>query len=196
MSMAKHVHFRGLEQSDSLTERIDGHLERLERQCGNMRRCNVSVELLNHRCGKLGSYKVVIEVDVPGERLVVGHEPEASARGDAFAAISAAFEAMGRRLKKYMELLRRETKHHVESKGKGRIQRLFPYEGFGFISTEDGREIYFNENSVLGADFEDLEAGTPVRYAEEAGDKGPQASTVQVIKSGRSKPAAGFASGL
>ena len=38
-----------------------------------------------------------------------------------------------------------------------------------------------NRNSVLNADFEKLEAGTEVRFAEEEGARGPQASTVKVV---------------
>jgi cold shock CspA family protein len=42
-------------------------------------------------------------------------------------------------------------------------------------------EIYFHRNSVLDADFDKLKIGTEVRFVEEAGDKGPQASTVKVV---------------
>jgi len=34
---------------------------------------------------------------------------------------------------------------------------------------------------VLGSRFQDLATGTKVRFAEESGDLGPQASTVHVI---------------
>ncbi len=53
--------------------------------------------------------------------------------------------------------------------------------GFGRIETDDGRLIYFHQNSVLGGRFPNLKTGTQVRFAEEAGDRGPQASSVHVI---------------
>jgi cold shock CspA family protein len=62
----------------------------------------------------------------------------------------------------------------------GRIARLDRAEGYGFIGTPDGREIYFHRNSVVNAGFDRLEEGDPVRFHEEAGEKGPQASTVHV----------------
>jgi cold shock CspA family protein len=34
---------------------------------------------------------------------------------------------------------------------------------------------------VVNASFDQLEPGTEVRFSEEAGDEGPQASTVHVI---------------
>ncbi|MEE9542924.1 MAG: cold shock domain-containing protein [Thermodesulfobacteriota bacterium] len=63
----------------------------------------------------------------------------------------------------------------------GRISELFTDEGYGTIESSDGMEIYFHRNSVLNADFDKLEIGTEVRFVEEAGEKGPQASTVKVI---------------
>ena len=43
------------------------------------------------------------------------------------------------------------------------------------------RELAARLDSVLGRRFQDLTTGTEVRFAEEAGDLGPQASTVHVI---------------
>jgi len=61
------------------------------------------------------------------------------------------------------------------------VVRLFPNARYGFLKTPDGREIYFHRNSVLHDDFERLAIGTEVRFDEEEGDKGPQASSVQVV---------------
>jgi cold shock CspA family protein len=61
------------------------------------------------------------------------------------------------------------------------VSKLFPDEGYGFLETPDGREVYFHRNSVLGADFDRLSIGTEVRFAEEEGEKGLQASTVTVV---------------
>jgi cold shock CspA family protein len=52
---------------------------------------------------------------------------------------------------------------------------------FGRIRSADGRYVYFHRNSVINADFESLQEGDEVRFDEEAGDEGPQASTVRVI---------------
>jgi cold shock CspA family protein len=64
---------------------------------------------------------------------------------------------------------------------RGRVIRLFREEGYGFLETPDGREIYFHRNSVLHPGFDRLEIGTEVRFAEEEGEKGPQASTVAIV---------------
>jgi cold shock CspA family protein len=62
------------------------------------------------------------------------------------------------------------------------VVRLFPQEGYGFLQAPDGREIYFHEKSVLKGAFGRLKVGDEVRYAEELGEEGPQASTVAVAR--------------
>jgi cold shock CspA family protein len=62
-----------------------------------------------------------------------------------------------------------------------RVSKLFLHEGYGFLETADGREIYFHSNSVLEPGFDHLQIGTEVRFAEEQGAEGPQASTVAVV---------------
>ena len=52
---------------------------------------------------------------------------------------------------------------------------------FGFLETDDGREIYFHRNSVLDEGFAHLRVGTRVSFSEEMGERGPQASTVHLL---------------
>jgi cold shock CspA family protein len=63
----------------------------------------------------------------------------------------------------------------------GRIVRLDPERGFGFLVSADGSEIYFHRNSVLGDKFSRLSVGSKVAFVAEDGDKGPQASTVRIL---------------
>jgi cold shock CspA family protein len=72
---------------------------------------------------------------------------------------------------------RAAVKRHEPAR-EGRVARIARAEGYGFIETQDGREVYFNRNSVVGGSFDGLDVGTSVRFAEELGEKGPQASTV------------------
>jgi cold shock CspA family protein len=63
----------------------------------------------------------------------------------------------------------------------GRIVALEPARGCGRIATADGREVYFHRNSVLNTTFDHLKTDVEVRFSEEMGDEGPQASSVRVI---------------
>ena len=51
---------------------------------------------------------------------------------------------------------------------------------FGFLESDDGREIYFHAHSVLDGKYDRLKPGMQVTYHEEMGEKGPQASTVRL----------------
>ena len=72
-----------------------------------------------------------------------------------------------------------QVKTH-EPEPSGTVVEIDATEGFGFLKTSDGREIYFHQNSVLNDGFPRLKIGTRVTFAEELGEKGPQASTVKL----------------
>lgn len=61
------------------------------------------------------------------------------------------------------------------------ISELVPYENIDRIRTSDGSEIYFHLNSFTEGDFDSLEVGEEAGHVEQAGEKGPQASTVHLI---------------
>jgi cold shock CspA family protein len=70
--------------------------------------------------------------------------------------------------------------NHMHRIPHGQTTELFPQDDYGLIASADGRENYITRNNLLNADFNKLQAGTSVRFVEEMGDKGPQASSVQV----------------
>ena len=143
--------------------------------------CRVAVEAphKHHHKGKL--YHVRINITVPDKELVVSREPDQHhAHEDVYVAIRDAFDAMRRQLEDYARRRRGKVKRH-EAPPHGRIAKLFPEENYGNIETLDGRLVYFHQNSVVDTDFSKLETGSEVRFVEEMGEKGPQASTVYVI---------------
>lgn len=138
--------------------------------------CHVIVEggVNHHHRG--GPFKVRIDMTLPGAELTVNHQDE----DDLALAIRSAFEAARRKLQDYVRKLRGDVKT-VALPPRGHVSRLFESEGYGFLTAMDGREIYFHRNSVLNDAFDRLEVGTEVRFAEEMGDKGPQASSLAVV---------------
>jgi cold shock CspA family protein/ribosome-associated translation inhibitor RaiA len=167
--------------------------------------CRVVVEL-PHRHQRWGSrYHVRIDLTVPGGELVVKREPSLHGsiqhtldarmakhlevkvpHRELRQAIDDAFKAMGRRLQDYARRQRGDVKAH-EPTPRGRVSKLLPTERYGFLETAGGREIYFHENSVLNDGFRDLKLGATVTFAEEEGAKGPQASTVKLLRHPRSR---------
>ena len=117
---------------------------------------------------------------MPGKELVVNREPgDRDAHFDIFVAIRDAFGVMERMLRDYSRQKQGMIKQDIAAP-RGRVSKLFPEEGYGFIETMAG-EIYFHRNSVLNNGFAKLKAGMEVRYTEEEGEKGPQASTVEIV---------------
>jgi cold shock CspA family protein len=91
-----------------------------------------------------------------------------------------AFKAARRQLQDRQRVRRGDVKPH-ETPPHGVIASLDRERGCGRLRASDGREIYFHRNSVLNADFDRLEPDMQVRFTEESGDEGPQASSVQLI---------------
>ncbi len=65
---------------------------------------------------------------------------------------------------------------------KGKVKRLIRDRGFGFIGSEDGREIFFHRSALDGTDFNTLEEGNSVEFEVEKGPKGPRAMNVRMIE--------------
>ena len=181
MQLPLQITFRNMESSPAIEAKIRERAAKLDQYWDRITSCRVVVETPHrhrHR-GKL--YHVRIDLTVPNGELVVGRMPaQRHAHEDVYAAIRDAFNAARRRLEDYVRRQRGVVKTH-EAPPAARVVKLFPAEGYGFIETPDGREIYFHEHSVLTGTFASLELGSEVQFVEEQGEKGPQASTVRVI---------------
>jgi CspA family cold shock protein len=69
-----------------------------------------------------------------------------------------------------------------EVKGlKGKVKRLIRDRGFGFITAEDGTEVFFHRSELVEADFDTMEEGADVEFDLESGAKGPRAVKVKVV---------------
>lgn len=169
----------GLPPSDALRARIEREARKLERFHDGIISCRVAVIGRPGRRRHGDLYAVHLQISTPGDGdVVIDRNPPADhAHEDAFVTVRDAFDAARRRLQDRRRRVQGQVKHH-ESPPQGRIVRLFPDEGYGFIESGDGREIYFHRNAVVNGGFERLAVGTAVRFAEAEGDKGPQASTV------------------
>jgi cold shock CspA family protein len=175
------IAFIGMEPSDQLRDLVDEEVERLEEFFGRITSCRVSVKAPdgNKRTG--GIYEPRIFLALPDGREVSStrNPPKDERHADPALAIRDAFRAARRQLQDEARKLRGDVKHH-EPPPSGVVRKLFSDDGYGFIESTDGREFYFHRNSVLGDAFDGLEEGDLVTFAEEMGEKGPQASTVRV----------------
>jgi cold shock protein len=71
---------------------------------------------------------------------------------------------------------------------KGIIRRLLEHRGFGFIQSEDGRNVFFHRSEVLHIPFQALQEGQVVAFAVEETSQGPKARRVRVAATARTTP--------
>lgn len=177
------ITFRNLDRSLSIAALIEDKCGQLEQFYRHMIGMHVTVESPHKHQRKGRGYSVTIETYVPGKRLVTSHSPGREIRHtELIPTINDAFRAMSRQLEDYSRQQRGDTKYH-ETPIQGRVVKLFPEKGFGFILLTDGQEVYFHKNSVARKAFDNLELDAPVRVVLDEGESpnGPQASTVEPI---------------
>jgi cold shock CspA family protein/ribosome-associated translation inhibitor RaiA len=153
----------------------------LEKHFSRIVSCRVVVDKVQnrHKVGNL--YRATVSVKVPAKTIVVSREhPLHHSHEDIFVAVHHAFQEVTRQLEEYARMRQGDVKSH-DLAPHGVVAKLFPHEGYGFIQTPDAREIYFHKNSVLDG-FDSLAIGQEVRFDEEPGEKGPQASTVKILR--------------
>ena len=63
----------------------------------------------------------------------------------------------------------------------GKIKKLVRDRGFGFISDNDGREVFFHQSNIVDLKFEALNEEQDVEFEVEKSQKGPRAINVKVI---------------
>jgi cold shock CspA family protein len=205
MEIPLQITFRNMLPSQAIEDNIREKASKLESFYDRIMSCRVIVEAphRHHRKGK--AYEVRIDLTVPGGELVINrspkrlkaanlrqagppeaklvesHEPSKhGAHTDVYVAIRDAFNAAGRKLQDHARRQSGAVKLH-QGPPRARVAKLFPEERYGFLETPDGREVYFHSNSVLEPGFDHLDVGAEVYFAEEWGEKGPQASTVRFV---------------
>jgi cold shock CspA family protein/ribosome-associated translation inhibitor RaiA len=182
MQTPTEIEFQGMTASPKVQADIAKHVADLETRFGRVTACRVVLKAPggHHRTG--GLYEINIRLALPdGREVNVGRTPQADERhSDLTFAINDAFKRARRQLQDHVRELQGQVKHH-EGPPIGTVVELDPLGEFGFIETGDGREIYFHRNSVLDGAFARLAVGSRVTFAEEMGEKGPQASTVKLM---------------
>jgi ribosomal subunit interface protein len=185
MEVPLEIAFVNMEPSEFVEQRVREKVARLERFSTRMTSCRVAVEVPHRQHAKGNLYHVRIEMRVPGKELVISRAPgDIGAHTDVYVAIQDAFEAAERQLRQDAEKRQDAVKAPAASGAlQGRITRLFPGPGHGFIATTDGREIFFHRNAVFDADFDALEEGQTVELVLIHGESpmGPQATTVRPV---------------
>jgi len=196
MNVPLEIVFHGLTKSDAVEYLVRQQAAKLEKVCHHLSSCRVAIEKPHEHARAGNPYRVRIDMRVPpSHELVAVRDPLDGVLHDSLqTVVLEAFRVARRQLQALVARQRRDVKTHDEPLAI--VVRLFSDKGYGFMQTPAGRELYFHQHSVLHGDFARLQLGTAVRFDEEEGEDGPQASTVQVIdRSGRALTEEGAASG-
>lgn len=205
MQLPATITFRGLHHSAALETEIRRRIDKLDRYYTLMG-CRVLVELGQRHHESGNRFHVRLDLTVPGEELVVTHEASLHAAAQdvdaarttkqgepdpehkhARVAVRQAFDVARRRLRDSAQRQRGAVKA-TSRPPRGLVIRLFPQKAYGFIAADDGHEVYFQRSSVLNDAFDRLTVGAEVLFAEESGEKGPQASTVRLTRQRGGRP--------
>ena len=180
------IQYRDFPESEAVSANIWDAVADLEKFDDRIISCHVTIGRPHRSKTKGRIYHIQIRLHVPGSDIVINREPEMNhAHEDIDVAIRDAFVAAKRRLEEFVRIQRGHIKT-AEGPAHAKIEKIFPIDEYGFLITSDGREIYFHKNSVVGTDFANLDVGQEVRFKEEMGEKGPQASSLNVVgKSGK-----------
>jgi cold shock CspA family protein/ribosome-associated translation inhibitor RaiA len=176
------IEFQEMAASSETRGLIAGHVEELEQRYGRITACRIVVKGPGHRHQTGGQYDVNIRLALPdGREVDIGRTPKADERhADLSFAINDAFKRARRRLQDKARRMEGMVKTH-EGQAIGTVVRFDPAGEFGFLRANDGHEIYFHRNSVLDGKFSELAVGSRVMFADEIGEKGPQATTVRLL---------------
>lgn len=65
---------------------------------------------------------------------------------------------------------------------KGTVKWFNATKGYGFISTEEGEDVFVHYSAIESEGFKTLDEGQEVEFEIVEGDKGPQATNVNKLE--------------
>lgn len=63
----------------------------------------------------------------------------------------------------------------------GTVKWFNDQKGFGFITSDDGRDVFVHHSAINAQGFKTLPEGAEVQFDIEKGDKGPRAVNVSLM---------------
>ena len=180
MNIEPVIAFHQVPHSDALEQVILQHIEHLDSMSKHLVACRVTIEAPHKSSsGSPLHYRTRLELSVPGQKLIALSEPRPDAHMDAYEVVSEAFKKAERQLRDHDERLREGRKPN-----EGRSSDLEPgfivalYDEithrYGFVEDADGRRLYFHEDALVDATFEELEELMAVKFYEKTGAASPE----------------------
>lgn len=173
MKLQLQITARDIPHSDALEAHIRQKAEKLDSFYPHIMGCRVVIEVPHKHKHQGRMFNIRLDISVPGNKLVVNREADE----DVYVALRDAFDAAKRQLEDYNRRQRGDIKAHAPV-SHGRVVRIVPEEGYGFIDTPDGHELYFHRENLVNNNFDKLEIGNEVHFLEAVGGQSLQAKRV------------------
>ena len=144
MQLPLQITFRHMAPSEAVAAKISQEAEKLDKFYRRITSCRVVVHAPHHHHKRGTLYRLTIELGVPGEELVVKHEPDlhgalehageekqhkhlepGAPHKDIYVVIRDSFKAARRQLQDYARRQRGNVKAH-QSPPRGRVSQLVP----------------------------------------------------------------------
>ena len=168
------IHWIKLDSLASAQKReIEARLQALAE--GHSDLIDLRIAARSDRHHRHGGKSVRITCEVRGDEIVAG-----KTRADLGLALDEALDAFEREVRRLRDRrATRRLRQPPEPPCLGIVDRIFREDGYGFIVTDSGEQVYFHRNALKrGLRFDHLDEGHRVALNLEAGDEGLQASVV------------------
>lgn len=179
MQVPLQITFHDVLHSDALENHIREKAQKLEQFYSSLIGCKVVVDQPGAHQHKGKPFNIRIDLTVPGGEIVIDRQQDE----DVYVALRDAFDAARRKLEDYGRKQRLEVKTH-DPVLSGKVARLVPEEGYGFIAGLNGREYYFSSANLAHGTLDQISEGDEVHFLEDAGGEGLQAKRVTLQQSG------------
>lgn len=183
MEIPLEIAFKGIDSSDPVQDRIRQEASQLNRYRGRVTSIRVTIEKPHHEHHRKAPFDVRIHLGLRGPQAVdVSHEPgNFQNHQDPLIAIRDAFAAALKQLEHILQKQTQKMRWLRDVSPFGRVTKLFPEDGYGFIEIEDGTEVYFSRRGVLKPGYDWLTIGTEVRFNVRMSEFGPYASSILAV---------------
>lgn len=182
MQTEPNITFRNIDGAPEVRDHIRQRIVELGKYHPGIIGCDVVVEAPSQKQRSGGRVDVHVTVFVPGNDISVTRGVARSQEAKALnLAIHETFDAARSALKSQKKKMGAVEVKRQPLVQRGTIDRLVPDEGFGFITGDHGREVFFQRDTLTKGDWEKLAPGTRVRFTEDFGEKGYFASHVAVL---------------
>jgi cold shock CspA family protein len=181
MPILLQVTFRGSDPSDAMESVIRHRVSRLERFSDRITRCDVTVDVPHQHRHRSNHYSLYVDIATASGNIAVKRDPPRDGWAeDLPSVVSDTFDSATRQLEEHAQRQPGNMNGDEPHTPPGRVTQLFPGDGYGFLTTAEGVQVYFNESSLVDAKLASLSVGTEVCFtlAPEDGDEVSRAASV------------------